>query len=309
MWYWLGKITQPVSDDTSFKDFVIQKGTTATQVGRNLKEAGLVQNAFVFKFYVQLTGMSGKIQSGEYRLSPSYSLSQIVAQFLKGPVEIWVTIPEGLRREEVAVRFSKTLEKDSIFVEDFLSLSRQNEGKLFPDTYLFPKDASASSVVNKMVNTFDSKTKELSQGNDLGFNELLTLASLLERETITDAERPVVAGIILKRLEAGWPLQIDAAVQFAVAGTRFRNQDPLGVENWWPILTREDLEINSPYNTYKFGGLPPGPIASPGLASLKAAWNPEESEYWYYIHDNDGKIHYGRTLDEHNANIAKYLGK
>jgi len=133
------------------------------------------------------------------------------------------------------------------------------------------------------------------------------IASLVERETRSEAERPVVAGILLKRLKAGWPLQVDAAVQYAVAGVNCSRFDPAC--QWWPSLTKEDLMINSPFNTYKFKGLPPAPIANPGLSSLEAAFSPEESDYWFYLHDGQGQIHYAKTLAEHQENIQKYLGR
>jgi UPF0755 protein len=137
-----------------------------------------------------------------------------------------------------------------------------------------------------MTVTFDKKVK------DVTYKQLI-VASLLERETFADSEKPIVAGIIYKRLENDWPLQIDATLQY-IKG------------NWKPVYSI-DKELNSPFNTYKNLGLPPSPIANPGLSSILASISPEASEYWYYIHDNDGKIHFGRTLEEHNANIAKYL--
>jgi len=139
-------------------------------------------------------------------------------------------------------------------------------------------------------------------------NQIITMASIVERESRINTERPVVSGILWKRLETdGWLLQADATVQYAVASENCK----LKIENcqWWPILTREELEIDSPYNSYKFSSLPPAPIASPGLASIKAAVFPEESSYWFYIHDPEGEIHYAATITEHNLNVRKYLGK
>lgn len=306
VWFYIN--AQPVSGGRSFSNFVIAKGSSASQIGNKLQSAGFVKNGFAFKVYVQFTGQSAKLQAGEFRLSPSLSLFQTVDTLFKGPLEIWVTVPEGLRREEIADKFATALDKDSTFVDGFLQASKGEEGYLFPDTYLFPMDASASAIVNKMIGTFESKTSNLTvSGSNLSFKEAVTLASLLERETKTNEERPVVAGILIKRLEAGWPLQVDASVQYAVATTKCSVQ---GAKcDWWAPLTKDDLSINSPYNTYKFQRLPPSPIANPGLSSLQAAFNPTPSPYWYYIHDQDGKIHYAKTLEEHNANIAKYLGK
>jgi UPF0755 protein len=151
-----------------------------------------------------------------------------------------------------------------------------------------------------MTDTFSAKTSGLTpKGSNLTFVEAVTLASIIERETKTDAERPIVAGILINRLNAGMPLQVDAAVQYAIGTSK----------DWWPILGLTDLKINSPFNTYKFAGLPPAPIANPGLSSLKAAFAPTATSYWYYIHDSTGQIHYAKTLAEHNANIAKFLGR
>jgi UPF0755 protein len=295
--FWFYKNSLPVSATEKFGYFVIAKGSSAGQIGNKLESAGLIKSALAFKIYLQATGQSGKLQTGEFRLTPSYSLFQTVGALFKGPVELWVTIPEGLRREEIAQKFVATLGKDSSFSAEFLQASKGEEGYLFPETYLFPREASASAIVKKMLNTFESKTNGLTNNSGLSFDQAIVLASLIERETKTDTERPVVSGILLNRLNADWPLQVDASVQYIVGTSA----------NWWPILTLEDLSVKSSYNTYKNGGLPPAPIANPGLSSIKAAFNPESSDYWYYIHDSEGKIHYAKTLAEHNANVAKYL--
>lgn len=292
--YYLFQNSLPVSSTENLKDFLITKGASATQVANNLYKEGLIKSPLVFKVFIRLTGKSGSIQPGEYRLSPRFSLFDLLAELDRGPVEVWVTIPEGLRREEIAAKFTSALNKDEEFASEFLRASDGQEGYLFPETYLFQKDVTASVIVKKMLSTFESKTANLNLTEDQ-----VILASLIERETKTDDERPIVAGIMVNRLNEGMPLQIDASVQYAVGSE----------SNWWPILSRDDLAVNSPYNIYKFSGLPPGPIASAGLTSLEAAANPAETDYWYYIHDSQGQIYYGTTLDEHNENIRKYLGK
>lgn len=297
--YWFYKNSGAVSKIQKYEYFVIEKGTSASQIGTNLEKKGLIKSALAFKIYLQFTGQASNLQTGEFRLTPSYSLFQTVNALFDGPVQLWVTIPEGLRREEIAKKFAVALDKDNSFVTDFLEASKGKEGYLFPETYLFPREASASAIVQKMTNTFDNKTKGLKNNSGYTFKEALIMASLIERETKTDAERPVVAGILINRLEADWPLQIDASIQYAIGNSK----------DWWPVLTLDDLTINSSYNTYKNTGFPPSPISNPGLSSIKAALSPEESNYWYYIHGTDGKIHYATTLAEHNANIAKYLGK
>lgn len=284
--FYIKNLFLPVSNDAKSVDFLIPKGSSVSIIGKNLEKAGLIKNATVFKFYVQISNSQNKIQAGEFELSPNLSLSQIITELKKGPKEIWVTIPEGLRREEVATKFASILNKDQKFISEFLQLTTDKEGYLFPDTYLFPRSATAVQIVNKLTTTFNQKVE------DVTYRQLI-MASMLERETFADTEKPIVAGILYKRLENDWPLQVDATLQY-VKG------------NWEPIYSI-DKEIKSAFNTYKNLGLPPSPIANPGLSSILAAISPEESDYWYYIHDNDAKIHFAKTLEEHNINIDKYL--
>jgi UPF0755 protein len=209
----------------------------------------------------------------------------------------------------VAERVIKELELSTDqaknFRQEFLSVSDGMEGFLFPDTYLFPKDVSASVVVSKMRSTFDQKFGTNTGNSGLDLNELVILASIIERETVTPEERPIVAGIYLKRLQAGWTLDADATIQYAVASLECKNKIEC---KWWKrSLTAQDLEIKSPFNTYRNAGLPPNPICNPGLSSLTAVSNPQDSPYWFYLHDNNGKIHYAKTLEEHNMNVNKYL--
>jgi len=296
--FYVKSLFSPISADNKLVDFLIPKGTSVAQIGKKLEDVGLIKSSIAFKFVVQLTNSQNKIQAGEFQLSPSLSLTQILDSLKKGPKEIWVTIPEGLRREEVSLKFAKTLGKDDVFVDEFLQLTTGKEGYLFPDTYLFPKSATATQIVNKMTSTFEKKVE------DVTFEQVI-MASLLERETFSDSEKAIVAGILYKRFENNWPLQVDATLQYARDSLKCKNQIK-DCKYWEPVYPK-DKEINSPFNTYKYQGLPPSPIASAGLSSIKAAIDPQESDYWYYIHDNDGKIHFARTLQEHNENIAKYL--
>lgn len=310
-YFWWNTSVKPLNKSGGEVDFLILKGTSATQIANKLQNEDIIKSSLAFKFYVQLTGGAKKIKSGEYQISSEMSMFEIVSDLLKGPKALWVTIPEGLRREEIAEKFVQGLSKSesdgNIFRDEFMTLSGGEEGYLFPDTYLLPKTISASKVFNLMQSTFNSKTAKISLSKH-SLDEIVIVASLLERETITDEEKPIVAGIIYKRLENDWPLQIDATIQYALAskncGTSSVNCD------WWKkSLTRDDLAINSLYNTYKLQGLPPAPISNPGLFSLEAAASPEESLFWFYLHDLKGTIHYGKTIEEHNINISKYLGK
>lgn len=288
----------PVSTDSSQKDFMINKGASVSQIGSNLEKAGLVRSGIAFKFYVQITNSQNKIQAGEFQLSPNLTMQELLEKLKKGPSELWVTIPEGTRREEIAIKFATTLNKDQKFIDEFMNLTEGKEGYLFPDTYLFPKSATATQIVNKLETTFDAKVKNATK-------EQIIMASLLERETFADSEKPIVAGILFKRLDNDWPLQVDATLQYAKDSTKYK---VLSTENkYWDPIYASDKEIDSPFNTYKNLGLPPSPISNPGISTIEASINPEESDYWYYIHDNSGKIHFARDLSEHNANIDKYL--
>lgn len=317
---WWNENSKPVSALEQKTRFVIPKGRSASEIGEMLVSKGLVNNALAFKFYVQVTGQAEKIQAGEFTLSPNLSLRGVVERLTSGPEELWVTIPEGLRREEVVERVIESLELESekatVFRKEFLAETDDKEGFLFPDTYLFPRDVAASVVVGKLERTLDEKISEFAGAiSSSGYSEkeIITLASIIERETKNDAERPVVAGILFNRLEIGMALQVDATVQYAVASGKClpaqAGKTPNENCDWWPVLTKQDLEIDSPYNSYKFTGIPSRPIASPGLSSIRAAINPEDSEYLYYIHDPEGNIHYAETLSRHNQNVRQYLGK
>jgi len=281
------QFSKPVSNDSALKEFLITKGSSASQIANDLEEEKIIRSSLAFKFYIQFTGKQSKILAGEFRLSPSMSLSEIVDTLQKGPVEIWVTIPEGLRHEEIAEKFASNLGKDESFQDELERIMAPHEGYLFPETYLFSKEITTEKILNKLLATYNLKTA------DEPTNDEIIMASIIERETKSDAEKPIVAGILYKRIENGWPLQVDASIQYAKG-------------NWKPILV-SDKELNSLYNTYKYQGLPPGPICNPGISSINAAQNPKESEYWYYLHEDNGTIHYASSLEEHNVNIRKYL--
>ena len=176
---------------------------------------------------------------------------------------------------------------------------------MFPDTYLIPKDTSAKDLVDRLKNTFNQKVDksifEKAAKNHLTEEETIILASLIEREAKTNQERPVIAGILINRLNAGIALQVDATVQYAKGYDASSN-------SWWPQVSLDDYKsVKSLYNTYLHLGLPPKPIANPGLESIRAAASPAQTDYLYYLHDSDGKIHYAETIEEHTKNIREYL--
>jgi UPF0755 protein len=184
------------------------------------------------------------------------------------------------------------------------------EGRLFPDTYYFPQKANQEEILAIIEKNFQKKVvtglKEEIGQSKLTLEQILTLASIIEREVHEEEARQIVAGILLKRWQNHWPLQADATVQYAVASSRFVVQG--SKSDWWPkSLTKKDLSINSPYNTYLSRRLPPGPICNPGLSSIKAVLNSQPSLYWFYISDKQGQMHYAKTDEEQARNIQKYL--
>lgn len=309
---WWKNVSLPVSNSDVEKRVLITKGTSGVQVGNTLFKEGLIKSPLAFKIYIQVRGYAARIQAGEYEIAQNLTLGQVVKLLLEGPSEIWVTVPEGLRREEIPEKFIEAFglsaTDSQLFQDAFLDASKGSEGYLFPDTYLVPKDITGEAVYKLMRNTFASKLPEGFEqlASDLGYStdQLVILASIIERETKTADERPVVAGIYFNRLKIGMGLQADATVQYAVGSLNCSMQNAC---NWWKVPTRNDLTIDSPYNTYKYSGLPPAPISNPGETSLAAVVNPESTNYLYYIHDTSGNIYYAQTLEEHNSNVAKYL--
>ena len=301
-------LLQPASTSQDSQLFIVKPGQPIVQIGGNLQKAQLIKSAFAFRLYVAQSGIEKAIQAGDFRLSPNLSTREIAKELTHGAIDIWITFPEGSRLEEMAEIIDSKLktpnnEKYQFAKKDFLSLGK--EGYMFPDTYLIPKDADARQVVDRLSQTFsekvDAKTLEKGLKNNLSQDEVIILASLIEREAKTNEERPVIAGILLNRRSLGIALQVDATVQYA------KGYDASS-DSWWPQVTIDDYRlVKSPYNTYLHPGLPSAPIASPGLQSIRAAAEPQETDYLYYLHDSEGKIHYAKTAEEHNANIQNYL--
>lgn len=303
VWFFLAN--SPVcSNDCPNKIFLIKKGESLGEIAQNLEEEGLVRSSLAFQFIAAKLGISRQIQAGDFRLNPGMSLEEIAQELTLGTLDKWITLIEGWRREQMAAEIAAELEGEkSLFNQvEFLNLTKNLEGKLFPDTYLIPKEVDAQKVVNYLTANFDKKTKDLSVNQ-----QALILASIVEREAKFAEDRPIVAGILTNRLNLGMPLQTDATVQYAIA-TQHCSFGVNSCDKWWPkSLTKEDLRINSPYNTYLYTGLPPAPICNPGLASIKASLNPQKTDYWFYLSDEEGQTHYAKTFEEHKVNIEKYL--
>lgn len=281
--------------------FVVNLGDPLNIIVNNLSKQGLIRNKVVFYLIVKQLGIERKIQAGDFRVSPKMTAMEVAKNLTHGTLDIWVTLIEGMRKEEIAQTISKDL---NIPETEFIKIA--SEGYLFPDTYLIPTTATAESVVTILKNNFNNKfgqeLHDKAKNKKLTEKEVLILASLVEREARQPVTRQKVAGIILKRYLADWPLQIDATVQYAIG---YQSNE----KSWWKKdLTEDDLKIDSPFNTYKNTGLPPEPICNPSLSSIEAVINADpKTPYWYYITDKNGVMHYSITLEEHNNNIRKYL--
>ena len=302
-------ITKPNSENSEKILFEVKSGESVDNILRNLIEKDLLKEKYFYytKIFLKINNLAPKLQAGVYEIPMDLNIIQLIDTLQDGKnQDIWVTIPEGLRKDEIATilereltknsknNFSKTeflnLTTDSTFIAslDLVEGVNDLEGFLYPDKYAFPIDTNARSVIEKMISNFKTRT-----GGKYTYQDII-FASIVEREGYNSSDKPIIAGIIIKRLAEGWLLQTDATLLYPV-------------KDWKHVITQKDKDDNNPYNTYKNVGLPPTPICNPGLESIKAVQNPTKTEYYYYIHDNDGNPHYGRTLDEHNKNVQKYL--
>jgi len=298
--WWIDGTSSVDENDTTPQIFVVKKGEEIRSIAARLSSERFIRSRIVFFLLVRALGLDSKIQAGDFYINRGQSAQELAESLTHGAIDVWITIPEGFRVEEIATRLSKEL---AISEPDFLAVAE--EGYMFPDTYLIPKQASAAAIVTLFKNNFDkkitAKMREDMVRNKQTLEDVIVLASLVEREGKNDTDRPMIAGILQNRLADEWPLQVDATLQYALG---YQTQD----KTWWKkSLFNEDKKISSPYNTYQNIGLPPKPIANPGLAAINAVIYPTPSNYFYYLHDPQGQAHYATTLAEHEANIARYL--
>jgi UPF0755 protein len=286
-----------------------------------LERQGLVRNHLIFSLYLKYKQEGHRFQAGTYEMVPGMTFDEIIGKLNRGEVRrepmIRFTIPEGFTLEQIADTLERVglIDRERFFaavdpknvasplvrqIPDHSGLKYPLEGYLFPETYELKEGATEQDIVNRMVDELERKLSQLpgweAQLHKLGisFHEMMTIASLIEREVVVAEERPIVSGVIYNRLHKGWNLQIDATVQYSLDEPKER-------------LLHKDLEVDSPYNTYLHPGLPPGPIASPSLASIEAALYPAESEYMFYVTKKDGSREhlFAETYEEHLENIRK----
>lgn len=313
--YYISSEADKNGSDTSF---IINKGESVKQIGDNLKKEKLIKSKTVFKIFVWANKKEAGFQAGEYILSPKLNLKEIIRTLTSGETfnkEKTIKIIEGWTIEDMGSYLEKEgiiskkefisltkikLEKNNFSDYDFLKDNKASnlEGYLFPDTYRIFKDATGEDVIKKMLANFGDKLnpelrEEIKKQNKT-ISEIITIASLIEKEVSGEKDMKIVSGILWQRLEIGQALQLDATLSYVLNDNKTSH-------------SQEETEINSPYNTYRNKGLPPGPIANPGFTAIKAAVYPAKTEYNYFLTTKEGKIIYSRTFEEHKLNKAKYL--
>jgi UPF0755 protein len=291
---------RPPSDFPSGSIVTIQSGASVSGVAETLTNNRIIDHPRIFSLLVRLTGASGHLQAGGYLFSTPQTLITVVHRLATGNfgfVPARITLPEGLTAREMGLVIAKSL--PVVTPIDFRSAGEPYEGYLFPDTYLFLPTATADSIVSAMRMNFDARIASVTpdirtSGHTL--SDIVTMASLLEREAKSFQDKKMVAGILWNRIRIGMPLQVDAVFGY------IHDRDTYSP-------TFADLQVDSPYNTYRNKGLPPGPIDNPGLDSIEAAATPAKTSDLYYLTGTDGRMHYAATFAEHKQNRALYLNQ
>ncbi len=302
--WWIVRITMSPLGGTSTVYVMIPRGSSAGRVSHLLEEHKVIRSSFGFRLLVRVTGKTSQLKPGAYKFSPSMAPMQVLDRIANGEVTArWVTIPEGFTVYQIADRLASAgladkarfmdlaLHQGSTFQAGFDHPGESLEGYLFPDTYLIPSGATEDMIIRQMLKCFEEKVA-IPYSSDItksgwSLYDIVTLASLIEREARVSKDRPLISSVLRNRLEKGMRLECDATVLYALGEHKDR------------VLYR-DLEVDSPYNTYRNAGLPPGPIANPGLDCIKAALYPQQSDYLYYVARPDGSHVFTSTLEEHN---------
>jgi UPF0755 protein len=317
------EINQPISDDPSSVTFIVDIGETAVSIAERLEEQNLITDATLFRRFLQYNGLDASLEAGEYQLRRNMTMREIAESLQNSQmVEVTITIPEGWRAEQVAdLLTSENIMDGSVFlaavrqgdvIEHPLLADRPPgvtlEGYLFPETYRLPAQAGPEDLLARMLDTMQTRLpigwESMASAQGLSLYEVLTLASVVEREAVVPAERPTIASVYLNRLKEGMYLQADPTVQYAMGYQPESGQ-------WWktPVTLEEYENVNSPYNTYLYPGLPPGPIASPGASSIAAVLQPAQTSYLFFLGRGDGSHIFADTFEEHERNIQLYQGQ
>jgi UPF0755 protein len=306
------RTAEPYKGYASAEQFVeIAPGSSTRAIEGQLIGAGVVRDHLTFRAAIWRSGEARALKAGTYRFETPMTAIDVIRKIARG--DTWaqrITFPEGLNMWEMAKIFEQqrfgpassflAAARDAQPLVHLDPDARDLEGYLFPETYSLPPKTTAARLVHLMVDRFEQlfteDMRKRAEAQGLTTREAVTLASIVEKETARAEERPIVAAVYLNRLHARMPLQCDPTVIYAMERAGHYNGN----------IARADLSIDSPYNTYRYPGLPPGPIASPGLASLKAAIGPADVDFLYFVSRNDGTHVFARTLDEHNANVHKF---
>ena len=287
----------------NFQNFIVGRGETLFEIAGNLERGGLIRHRFFFVTHVGLRGEQKNLKAGGYKLSSSMKIKEIADIIIKGESSLFsVTIPEGWNIKQIARRLedfgvndfyerAQNSKKSFAFLVELPS-EASLEGFLFPDSYRFFSDVEADEIIDVMLGVFEKKVVPLTGGSDKPLFEIITMASLLEKEAKTAGDKGKISDILWRRLEKRMPLELCSTVIYLTGD---------------PVILIEDLNIDSPYNTYLYPGLPPGPIANPGLESIEAALNPEPNPYLFYLSTGKGEIIFSETIQEHNIQKAKHL--
>ncbi|MGC1380552.1 MAG: endolytic transglycosylase MltG [Candidatus Baltobacteraceae bacterium] len=291
------------------REVIVERGSTFDEIATRLAEEGVVSNVLTFRALARLRGEDVAVRAGAYRFGPHVTQDEVLRALVSGGAQVaaWVTIPEGFTAAQIAARMeSAGVGHGPDLLREFMHESlavggartKNLEGFLFPSTYLVPLDGEPRQIANQLTGEFlrelprDAAAR--ARALHVTLPQAVTVASLVEREAKTEADRPQIAAVIYNRLRLRMPLQIDAAIEYALPAHKSE-------------LSFADLKVDSPYNTYLHAGLPPTPIANPGRPSLEAALRPSKSEYLYYVYCGGGRHVFAKTLAEHQANVARCL--
>ncbi|KKR34246.1 MAG: Aminodeoxychorismate lyase [Candidatus Gottesmanbacteria bacterium GW2011_GWC2_39_8] len=292
--------------DTKPQTFVIPEETDDKEIVNKLKKENLIRYSWAFKLVLNIKKYHGKISPGGYYISPDMNAFEVADKLMKADMK-WVKVIPGLRKEQIGERLANTFN----WSEDELNkwntvYTRMNydyrEGVYYPDTYLIPVNETGLEIAKRMINRFNEKMAAYFpafEKANIKWTTALKIASLIQREAGGKDDMPVIAGVIWNRLEKGMLLQIDAEIQYAKGKVK---------DQWWSHVSPEDIrEIDSLYNSYKYKGLPPTPIANPGIDAIDAVLNSLETDCLFYLHDSNRQIHCSETYEGHLENIKKYL--
>lgn len=314
-------LDRPSAADGQSVYFTVESDESVDSIADRLKDEGLIRSPAYFRFRVRIAGLGGDIIAGRYRIDPAMSTTQIIRLITSRDAalaqEAEVRFIEGWRTEQ----YAEALVSAGVISseDDFIAATREQkwndefaflhtrpsgvalEGYLFPDTYNFRLDSTPDDVLTTLLSTFQDRVQpeSITETDQMGLtlHQVITIASVVEREAVLPDERPIIASVYYNRIQQGMPLQADPTVQYELGEAG----------NWWPELTPEDIQQNGRYNTYLNPDLPPGPICNPSLASIEAALRPAQTDYLYFVARGDGSHAFAVTAEEHQQNVDEYV--